>query len=222
MNELKNALKQLRAAASPGLDSIPSTLYLKLFDLLGPHMCQVFNNILHGEQPSHTMRTSIVQFLTKPKKAGSIKLEDKRKISVLCTDFKCIETIIANRLNATMSKFISKSQYAVKPRKIHQGISAARDVINFISKKNIPAAFLCLDMKAGFDNLNLSFTWYCLKKYGFSTQAIDILRNMYSGPQAVSYINGSVSQIFTDQTGNLRQGGSASMQIFVVSVNPLL
>ena len=77
-------------------------------------------------------------------------------------------------------------------------------------------------MKAGFDKLNLSFTWYCLQKYGFSKQAVDILRNLYSGPQAVSYVNGSVSRIFIDETGNLRQGGSASMQIFVASVNPLL
>ena len=185
-------------------------------------MLQLFNDILHGEQPSHSMRTSVVQFLSKPKKADSIKLSDRRKISVLCTDFKCLETIIANRLNTIMPKFISQSQYAARPRKIHQGISEARDVINYISKKDIPAAFLCLDMKAGFDNLNLDFTWFCLLKYGFSTQSINIMKNLYSCPQALSYINGSVSNIFQDMTGNLRQGGSASMQIFVISVHPLL
>ena len=51
LKELRNALRQLRASASPGLDAIPSTLYLKLFDLIGPHLCQVLNDILHGEQP---------------------------------------------------------------------------------------------------------------------------------------------------------------------------
>ena len=137
---------------------------------------------MHGEQPSHSMRTSVVQFLTKPKKADSIKLSDKRKISVLCTDFKCLEKINANRLNTIMPKFISRLHYAAKPRKIHQGISAARDVINHISKKDIPAAFLCLDMKAGFDHFNLDFTWFCLLKYGFSTQSINIMKNLYSCP----------------------------------------
>ena len=92
----------------------------------------------------------------------------------------------------------------------------------YISRRNIPASVLCLNMKAGFDNLNLEFTWFCLEQYGFSRNSIDILRNIYSNPQALSYINGSASKMIPDITGNLRQGGSASMQIFVISVNPLL
>ena len=122
--ELKKALKQLNSKASPGMDGIPSTLYETLSDVFAPHMLEVFNFILRGEdRPSESMRTSTVQFLSKPKKASSIKLSDKRKISVLCTDFKCLETVMANRLNSVMPKFISDSQYASKPRNIHQGIS---------------------------------------------------------------------------------------------------
>ena len=96
--ELKKELKQLNSKASPGVDGIPSTLYEKLVDDFAPHMLEVFNFILSGEdKPTESMQTSTVQFLSKPKKASSIKLVDKRKISVLCTDFKCLETILANR-----------------------------------------------------------------------------------------------------------------------------
>ena len=118
--ELKEALKQLNSKASPGIDGIPSTLYEKLADVFAPHMLEVFNYIIRGEdKPTETMRTSTVQFLSKPKKASSIKLSDKRKISVLCTDFKCLETVLANRLNSAMLQFISSFQFASKPRKIH-------------------------------------------------------------------------------------------------------
>ena len=117
MMELKKALRQLNSKASPGIDGIPSTLYEKLVDTFAPHMLEVFNTILHGEKPTESMRTSTVQFLCKPKKATSFKLSDKRKISVLCTDFKCLETVLANRLNAVMPYFISDSQYASKPKK---------------------------------------------------------------------------------------------------------
>ena len=117
MMELKKALRQLNSKASPGIDGIPSTLYEKLVDMFAPHMLEVFNTMLHGEKPTETMRTSTVQFLSKPKKANSYKLSDKRKISVLCTDFKCLETILANRLNTVMPNFISDSQYASKPKK---------------------------------------------------------------------------------------------------------
>ena len=126
--ELKQALKQLNCKASPGLDGIPSTWYEKLADIFTPYMLEVFNYIIRGEdKPTETMRTSTVQFLCKPKKADCIKLSDKRKISVLCTDFKCLETVLANRLNSAMPQLISTYQFASKPRKIHQGISAARD-----------------------------------------------------------------------------------------------
>ena len=134
--ELKKAIKQLNSKASPGMDGIPSTLYEKLADVFTPYMLEVFNFIIRGEdKPTETMRTSTVQFLSKPKKANSIKLTDKRKISVLCTDFKCLETVLANRLNSAMPQFISDSQFASKPRKIHQGISAPRDLVALQKKK---------------------------------------------------------------------------------------
>ena len=101
-SELKKALLKLRSKASPGLDSIPSGLYVTMFNLFAPLMLEVFNEIIHGHTPAASMRTSIVQYLNKPKKAKSIKLSDKHKISVLCTDFKCLEKILANRLKRIM------------------------------------------------------------------------------------------------------------------------
>ena len=113
-SELKTALRQMRKAASPGMDGIPVNLYLKLLDLIAPQLIEVFNSIIRDEASTRSMRTSTIQFLTKPKKKSSIKLDDKRKISVLCTDYKCLETILANRLNQVMGSFIRPSQFATK------------------------------------------------------------------------------------------------------------
>ena len=167
-SELKTALRQMRKAASPGMDGIPVTLYLKLLDLIAPQLIEVFNSIIRDEAPTRSMRTSTIQFLTKPKKKSSIKLDDKRKISVLCTDYKCLETILANRLNQVMGSFISTSQFATKPRIIHQGIAVARDVINYACNKNVNMACVTLDMKSGFDLLQMDFVYYCFERYGFS------------------------------------------------------
>ena len=221
--ELKKALKQLNSKASPGMDGIPSTLYETLSDVFAPHMLEVFNFILRGEdRPSESMRTSTVQFLSKPKKASSIKLSDKRKISVLCTDFKCLETVMANRLNSVMPKFISDSQFASKPRKIHQGISAARDLVCFAEKEKLSMALLALDMKSGFDFLQMEFVYYCMQKYGFSKKTINIFKNIYGDALALSIVNGQTSKIIKDIRETLRQGGSGSMQIFNIGVNPLI
>ena len=131
------------------------------------------------------MRTSTVQFLTKPKKVNSIKLSDKRKISVLCTDFKWLETVLANRLNSAMPQFISDSQFAAKPRKIHQGISAAREIVSFAEKEKLSLALLALDMKSGFDFLQMDFVYFCMRKYGFSDKAINIFKNVYGSALAL-------------------------------------
>ena len=221
--ELKEALKQLNSKASPGIDGIPSTLYEKLADVFAPHMLEVFNYIIRGEdKPTETMRTSTVQFLSKPKKASSIKLSDKRKISVLCTDFKCLETVLANRLNSAMPQFISSSQFASKPRKIHQGISAARDLVSFAEKENLSMALLALDMKSGFDFLQMEFVYFCMQKYGFSDKSINIFKNVYGNALALSIVNGQRSKLIADLRETLRQGGSGSMQIFNIGVNPLI
>ena len=151
-----------------------------MFDLFAPLMLEVFNDNLHGQSPPATMRTSIVQYLNKPKKARSIKLSDKRKISVLCTDFKCLEKVMALRLKKVMSKFVSRSQFAIKPRKINYAVSTARDVINFATKMTISIGFMSLDMEAAFDNLNMEYVYMCLSKYGFTPQAVNIFRNIYS------------------------------------------
>ena len=222
MRELKKALSQLNSKASPGIDGIPSTLYTKLADVFVPHMLEVFNFILNGEKPTETMRTSTVQFLSKPKKANSFKLSDKRKISVLCTDFKCLETVLANRLNDVMPHFISESQYASKPRKIHQGISAARDLVSFAEKEKLSMAILALDMQSGFDFLQMDFVYFCFRKYGFSDKSIGIFKNVYGSALALSVVNGQRSKLIQDLRETLRQGGSGSMQIFNIGVNPLI
>ena len=57
ISELKTALRQMRKTASPGLDGIPVTLYLKLFDLIAPQMIEIFNSILQNEVPTRSMCT---------------------------------------------------------------------------------------------------------------------------------------------------------------------
>ena len=217
MTELRKALNQLNSNDAPGVDGISSNLYVKMIDLF------VFNSIVKGGcTPPETMRTSTVQFLSKPKKAESLKLTDKRKISVLCTDFKCLETILANRLNKVMPAFISESQYASKPRKIHHGIAAARDLVSFAEKELKSMAVLALDMKSGFDFLQMDFVYFCLQKYGFSDSTINIFKNIYGSALALSVVNGKRSKLIIDLRKTLRQGGSGSMQIFNIGVNPLI
>ena len=121
-----------------------------------------------------------------------------------------------------MPLFISSLQYACKPRKIHQGIAAARDLVSFADRKKIDMALLALDMKSGFDFLQMDFVYFCLKKYGFLERTINIFKNVYGNALSLTVVNGQISKTLVDLRETLRQGGSGSMQVFNIGVNPLI
>ena len=83
-------------------------------------------------------------------------------------------------------------------------------------------ALLALDMKSGFDFLQMDFVYFCMRKYGFSDMSINIFKNVYGSALALSVVNGQRSKLIRDLRETLRQGGSGSMQIFNIGVNPLI
>ena len=83
-------------------------------------------------------------------------------------------------------------------------------------------ACVTLDMKSGFNLIQMDFVYYCFERYGFSKRLIEIFKNVYSDALALTYINGNISKTIPDLRNTLRQGGCGSMQLFNVGVNPLL
>ena len=69
-------------------------------------------------------------FGSKPKKATSIIPSDKRRISLLNSDFKTITGVYANRFKKVATHTLSPCQLASgSDRRIHHGINMARDAI---------------------------------------------------------------------------------------------
>jgi len=77
-------------------------------------------------------------------------------------------------------------------------------------------------MKSGFDFLQMDFVYFCLQKYGFSENTINIFKKIYGSALALSVVNGKRSKLIQDLRETLRHGSSGSMQIFNIGVNPLI
>ena len=91
-------------------------------------------------------------FGTKPKKLSSIKARDKRRISLLNSDFKLMTGLEAARFRKTFTYTLSSSQMmAGDDRRIHHMINKARDCIFSVSKSKFGCALLDLDFVAAFD-----------------------------------------------------------------------
>ena len=81
--EVKNTLWDSNLKAAPGTDGITGLFYKVCWDTMGDALTDVALAKHRGEKLPTSMRTAMMVFGTKPKKAQSLKPKDKRRISLL-------------------------------------------------------------------------------------------------------------------------------------------
>ena len=156
--EVKNVLFDSNLNAAPGTDGITSLFYKVHWDLLRESLHHVVTAIHEGEIPTLSQRTSLMVFGSKPKKVASINPKDKRRISLLNSDFKLATGIDAARFKKTFTHTLSHTQMvAGDDRRIHHMINKARDSIFAVSKSKQGCALLDLDFMAAFDKQVISW-----------------------------------------------------------------
>ena len=153
--------------------------YPPYWDILGPALTEVIQAIHRGDMPPLSMRTSLMIFGSKPKKPNSIKPSDKRRISLLNSDYKIATGIEAARFGDTATHSLPPVQLvAGSDRRIHHGINLARDAIYQAGRRKAGCGILDLDFLAGFDWLDMSWVYLVLEKKGVCQKVITRLRNL--------------------------------------------
>ena len=151
--EVKYVLFESNLNAAPGTDSITSLLYKVHWDLLGDSLHEVVSAIHDGEAPSLSQRTSLMVFGSKPKKLNSLNAKDKRRISLLNSDFKLATGLDAARFKKTFTHTLSPTQMVARDdRRIQHMINKARYSIFAVSKSKQGCALIDLDFISAFDN----------------------------------------------------------------------
>ena len=221
--EVLKTLKEANLRAAPGTDGITSLVYKLCWNSLGDALTVVTKAVVEGEKPPSSMRTSLMVFGTKPKKAKSIKPGDKRRISILNNDFKIIENLIARRFRKLTRKCLSPDQYVGgSDRNIHHGIGKARNAIFAAGKMRDGSGIADTDFMAAFDWMLLSWVWRVLGKLGVDNHVIENVKNLYDDSITITVVNNKYGRVFQDRRGSIRQGGCASMDWFSFGIDPLL
>ena len=221
--EVKEGLDKSNLLAAPSTDGIPSFLYHHCWPIMKTKYTKVMQAIFQGNKPTLSQRTSLMVFGSKPKKINSLKPGDKRRISLLNSDFKTATGIDAKRFGKTSTYSLSPLQLvAGDDRRIHHGINLARDAIQQVSKTKAGCGLLDLDFLAGFDWLVMAWVYLVLAKMGVSQEVIDRISNIYSDSISVVMVNNVQGRSFPNRRGSLRQGDIPSMYWFSVGINPLL
>ena len=95
----------------------------------------------------------------------SIKLKDKRRISLLNTDFKILTGIENDRHGRMLDCTVSDVQFVLgKTRNISYAIAAARDAIWCAENSTEGAGLADLDFMSAFDLLCMDWVYAVLKK----------------------------------------------------------
>ena len=222
-DEVKEVLFNSNLNAAPGTDGITSLLYKEHWDQLGEPLVQVVKAVHQGEQLTLSQRTNLMVFGSKPKKLTSIKPNDKRRISLLNSDFKVVSGLDAARFRRTFTHTLSPAQMvAGDDRRIHHMINQARDCIQAVSKSKLGCALLDLDFFAAFDMQVFSWVFAVLRAKGVAEEVISRIKNIYQNCITIPVVNNERGRPIQNRRENLRQGCPGSMGWFSVAIDPLL
>ena len=221
--DVKETVDASNVHAAPGNDGIPSLFYKVCWDIIGDPLTEVMLEIFRGKPLPPSLRSSLMVFGSKPKKPNSIKPQDKRRISLLNSDFKVASGLEARKLKKTLTHSLSPLQLvAGEDRRIHHGINLARDAIWAAGKRGQGCGILDTDLIAGFDYMCLSWCLLVLRKKGACPELIARLENLYSNNYSLVVINNIIGAAVKNIRLTLRQGDVPSMEIFSFGIDPLL
>ena len=190
MDDVKVTLANSNLLAAPGTDGIPSLLYSKCWEVMGTALTEVVQAIHQGGKPTPSMQTCLMVFGSKPKKPNSVKPGDKRRISLLNSDFKIVTGMEARRFGKTATHTLSPVQLvAGSDRRIHHGINLARDAIHHAGKKKAGCGILDLDFLAGFDWLVMEWVYLVLAKKGVCQEVINRIKRLYYDSTTIVVVN---------------------------------
>ena len=221
--EVEESVKTSNVDAAPGSDGITSLVYRECFNILGDALTEVAEEVFSGSKLTRSQRTSLMIFSNKPGKSQSIKPRDKRRISLLNSDFKILSGIELLRYNKVLTHTLSPQQLACGDnRRITFGISLARDAIQAVSKSKVGCGIADNDFEAAFDFLCLDWVKLVLKKKGLAEEALERFSNIYAEGITIPVINNIPGKPLQNIRLSLRQGDRPSGVWFCYGIDPLL
>ena len=223
LKDVKETIDASNLQAAPGNDGIPSIFYKTCWNTMGEPLTEVMLEVFKLSPLTPSLRTSLMMFGSKPKKPNSIRPQDKRRISLLNSDFKTASGLDARRLKKTLTHTLCPLQLvAGDDRRIHHGINLARDAIWAAGKRGQGCGILDTDLIAGFDYMSLLWCLQVLEKKGASPSFVARLKNLYTNNLSIVVVNNVPGAAVENVRLTLRQGDVPSMELFSFGIDPLL
>ena len=213
LEELKRATFQFAENKTPGPDGLTAEFYKVFWDEFGPLLLEMYNDIFNEGKMEGEMSEGILNLIPKAKKDQRI-LKNLRPITLLNTDYKIIEKVLANRMYPAIQQLVDPEQTGFMPgRRMCVNLRKTLDTIRYCELQKKDAVMINLDFHKAFDSVEIPSILAVLQYFDFPDYIIEWIRILYDNFKVKVQNNGNFSQ--TINIGrSVHQGGCASAPIF--------
>jgi exonuclease III len=220
-SEVTEAIKNLNRNKSPGLDGLPSEIFIDCSEILVPYITNMFNYIFDNECYPEAWTKGII--IPIPKKGDLKDANNYRGVTLINTFSKIFSTIIRNRLEkyAEQTELLCNCQFGFrKKRRTSDCVFILSSIINsqLSQKRKLYTAFV--DFQKAFDSINRDALWSKLLSMGMSSKIVKILQVIYTDVKSCVRQFNTVSEFFNVSLG-VKQGEPLSPLLFLMFINDM-
>ena len=215
LEELGHAIKQMSNNKTPGEDGIPIDFYKVFWAQLKEVFYSMVMECYNIGKMHRTTRRGVLNLIPKPSK-DSRYIKNLRPITLLNSDYKAIEKVIANKMMPALQEIIHPDQRGFeKNRRISVNIRKMLDIMHQAEVEDLEAVVLSLDFVKCFDKCSFSILHGSLEFFGFGQIVRDWTRILYEDFTVRIQNNGNFSESISIKKG-VHQGGCCSSVYFLV------
>ena len=182
LEEINEVITQLLNNKCAGPDGFSAEFCKAFRETLSPILFRMINHsALQAELPP-TLYKANIALIPKP---GRNKLEASsyRPVSLIPIETKIVSKVLANRLKKHICSIIHKDQTGFMPNRHIQ--SNLRRLFNIIyNKQDTEACLISLDAQRAFDQIEWSYMFSTLEKFGFGGNFLNWVKILYAKPEA--------------------------------------
>jgi exonuclease III len=215
------ALKDMKNNKSPGPDGLPAEFYKSFFPIIGPTFVKLLNNLIDSNDVlTESQRLSYITLLCKDKNKAE-DLSSWRPISLLNTDYKILSKVILNRIKKVAGEIIHPNQTCAIPgRNLNDNLHLLRNVTDYSNDHNFNLFLVTFDQSKAFDRVDHQFMFSLLRRFGFGSNVIKIIKLMYTDIHSQVLVNGFLTRKIKI-TRSMRQGCNLSPLLYAMCIETL-
>jgi len=221
LSELLLAVKSLKSGKAYGSDSILNEYIIESIDILGSHLCDIFNTILTtGYFPDKWTEGVIIPIHKKGDKSNP---SNYRGITLVSCLSKLFTTIINKRVEDFCNKnnTVSDSQFGFrKGKSTVDAIFILQSLVQNYLNNNKRLYVIFVDLKRCFDTIYRNGLWCKLYSFGIQGKILRVIKDMYNKVKSCVKSLSSYSSYFEYAIG-LRQGEVMSPLLFSLFIEDL-